>query len=593
LPCICPYSRLLEPLEAREYGMSIYQSRKIGTILTEQGSLSHEQRALVLEQLPASCGRRFGEICLGENYITEEELAAALAEQFGLEFEDFTDFKLDDELLSSLPSDVMHRFKFVPLAGDQTSLTIAVADPTDVIRLDELELLLDRQVQIKVASETALHDILKRGGTARNMLREVSEDFMLQLVRETDSGEEVLSAESVSADVSPIIKLINTILMDALHRRASDIHIETAPNGVVIKYRIDGVLFQANDLISPHFQAPIISRLKVMSELDIAERRIPQDGRFKIRMGGKAIDFRVSIMPSTLGEDAVLRILDKESIANDLHGLSFETLGMHPREMRRLRKKIREPYGMVLVTGPTGSGKTTTLYAALTEIHTGEEKIITIEDPVEYMLPGILQIPVNEKKGLTFAKGLRSILRHDPDKIMVGEIRDSDTAKIAVQSALTGHLVFTTVHANNAFDVIGRFIHMGIDPYNFVASLNCVVAQRLVRKICRECRSPIIHSDELLRENNIDPERCRDLVLYESRGCETCNGTGFNGRSAIVEMLEMNDQIRDLIISRVPAAELKDVAQTLGTVFLRESAVEKLLAGETTLREINRVTFVE
>jgi type IV pilus assembly protein PilB len=330
-----------------------------------------------------------------------------------------------------------------------------------------------------------------------------------------------------------------------------------------------------------------------MSELDIAERRIPQDGRFKVRIGGRSIDFRVSIMPSVLGEDAVLRILDKESIASDLSGLSFETLGMHHREMRRLRKKIREPYGMVLVTGPTGSGKTTTLYAALTEIHTGEEKIVTIEDPVEYMLPGILQIPVNEKKGLTFAKGLRSILRHDPDKIMVGEIRDSETAKIAVQSALTGHLVFTTVHANNAFDVIGRFIHMGIDPYNFVASLNCVVAQRLVRRICRICRTPVNHPPELLEENNIDPELCKESVIYEAAGCPSCNGTGFNGRSAIVEMLEMNDQIRHLIINRAPAAELKETALKFGTVFLRESAVEKLLAGETTLKEINRVTFIE
>jgi type IV pilus assembly protein PilB len=425
------------------------------------------------------------------------------------------------------------------------------------------------------------------------MLREVSENFILQLVRENDSGEEILSAESASSDAGPIVKLINTILMDALHRRASDIHIETAREGVVIKYRIDGVLFQANDVIAAHFQAPIISRLKVMSELDIAERRIPQDGRFKVRIGGRSIDFRVSIMPSVLGEDAVLRILDKESIASDLSGLSFETLGMHHREMRRLRKKIREPYGMVLVTGPTGSGKTTTLYAALTEIHTGEEKIVTIEDPVEYMLPGILQIPVNEKKGLTFAKGLRSILRHDPDKIMVGEIRDSETAKIAVQSALTGHLVFTTVHANNAFDVIGRFIHMGIDPYNFVASLNCVVAQRLVRRICRICRTPVNHPPELLEENNIDPELCKESVIYEAAGCPSCNGTGFNGRSAIVEMLEMNDQIRHLIINRAPAAELKETALKFGTVFLRESAVEKLLAGETTLKEINRVTFIE
>jgi len=298
-------------------------------------------------------------------------------------------------------------------------------------------------------------------------------------------------------------------------------------------------------------------------------------------------------MPSSLGEDAVIRILDKESIANDLKGLSLENLGISDHEIKRFRKKIREPYGMVLVTGPTGSGKTTTLYAALTEIHTGEDKIITIEDPVEYMLRGVLQIPVNEKKGLTFAKGLRSILRHDPDKIMVGEIRDSETAQIAVQSALTGHLVFTTVHANNAFDVIGRFIHMGIDPYNFVSCLNCVMAQRLVRRICRACRRPVTYIDEELWEAGVDPQHVRGFTLYEAVGCDKCNGTGYRGRSAIVELLELNDQIRDLVISKVPATQLKQAARESGVTFLRDSAVEKLIEGDTTLKEINRVTFVE
>jgi type IV pilus assembly protein PilB len=298
-------------------------------------------------------------------------------------------------------------------------------------------------------------------------------------------------------------------------------------------------------------------------------------------------------MPSSFGEDAVIRILDKESIANDMKGLSLENLGISEREIKRLRKKIREPYGMVLVTGPTGSGKTTTLYAALTEIQTGEDKIITIEDPVEYMLRGVLQIPVNEKKGLTFAKGLRSILRHDPDKIMIGEIRDSETAQIAVQSALTGHLVFTTVHANNVFDVIGRFIHMGIDPYNFVSSLNCVMAQRLVRRVCRKCRKQVQYSDDVLREGGVDPELVRGVTLYEAKGCEDCNNTGYRGRSAIVELLELNDHLRDLIIGKVTATQLKQAAREAGVVFLRDSAVEKLIAGDTTLKEINRVTFVE
>ena len=570
-----------------------YQNKDIGTILIERGSLAAEFLPLIQEKL-ASGNQRFGKICILEGLINEEDLARALAEQFGLEFVDLSLYKIDEELMATLPADFIHRFRFVvPLGIDSKSLIVAVSDPTDVLKLDELELLVDRQIQIRVATESAITDFFKAGTATSRALREVSEDFMLQLVKENDHGEEVLSMEGISEDTSPIIKLLNTTILDAMNRRASDIHIETSQEGVFIKYRIDGVLYKASDPMGIQFQAPIISRLKVMSELDISERRIPQDGRFKIRLGEKSIDFRISIMPSVMGEDAVIRILDKESIASNLKGLTLESLGISTREILRFRKKIHEPYGMVLVTGPTGSGKSTTLYAALTEIHTGEEKIITIEDPVEYMLHGILQIPVNEKKGLTFARGLRSILRHDPDKIMVGEIRDSETAQIAVQSALTGHLVFTTVHANNVFDVIGRFFHMSIDPYNFVSSLNCVMAQRLVRKLCPQCRIPTHYSDEVLLASGIDPERARESNLYEAHGCDACNGTGYHGRTAIVELLDMTDEIRDLMIRKSSTTELKKMARKTGVVFLRESAIEKLLSGETTLKEINRVTFVE
>ncbi|WP_298438141.1 type II/IV secretion system protein [Geobacter sp.] len=569
-----------------------FKRKNIGDILIERGDLNPENVPFVVEKLKTT-HKRFGEICLEEGLVSEESLARALSEQFGIEFVDARGVRLNEAIMGKLPSDAVYRYRFVPLEEQGNSLVILIADPTDVIKLDELELLLDRPLIIKLATESAISGILKKGEATSRVLKEVSEDFMLQLVRETERGEEILSMEKISADTSPIIKLVNSTVLDALSRRASDIHIETAQEGVIIKYRIDGVLYRATEPLDIHFQAPIISRLKVMSELDISERRIPQDGRFKVRINDKAIDFRVSIMPSAFGEDSVIRILDKESIASDLRGLTLETLGMNPREMKRLRKKIREPYGMVLVTGPTGSGKTTTLYAALTEIHTGEEKIITIEDPVEYLLRGIVQIPVNEKKGLTFARGLRSILRHDPDKIMVGEIRDPETAQIAVQSALTGHLVFTTVHANNVFDVLGRFIHMGIDPYNFVSCLNCVMAQRLVRKICPHCKYPTEYSDATLIESGLDPLQCRGVTFYESKGCEECNGTGYRGRAAIVELLDLNDHIRELIISKVPAVQLKAAAREAGTVFLRESAVEKVLAGETTLREINRVTFVE
>lgn len=556
------------------------------------GDLTLDQLNYVKDKLK-STSQRFGEICLADGLISADVLAKNLAEQFGMDFVDLQGFRIDEQLLSSFPPDIMYRFNFVPLEQDGVTLVVAIADPTDVVKLDELEILLDRPIIIKIASLSQISQVLKHGEGTSRVLKEVSEDFMLQLVTETEKGEEVLSVEKISADTSPIIKLVNSTILDALNRRASDIHIETAMNGVIIKYRIDGVLYKATDPIDLHFQGPIISRLKVMSELDISERRIPQDGRFKVKISDKSIDFRVSIMPSAHGEDAVIRILDKESIAQDMKGLSLDTLGIDMREVKRLRKMIREPYGMVLVTGPTGSGKTTTLYAALTEIHTGEEKIITIEDPVEYQLKGIVQIPVNEKKGLTFARGLRSILRHDPDKIMVGEIRDPETAQIAVQSALTGHLVFTTVHANNVFDVLGRFIHMGIDPYNFVSCLNCVMAQRLVRRLCVKCKVPTTLSDAVLLESAIDPERCRNATFYDAKGCDDCSGTGYRGRSAIVELLDLNDELRELIVAKSSAIILKKAAREAGTVFLRESAVEKVLAGETTLREINRVTFVE
>ena len=421
----------------------------------------------------------------------------------------------------------------------------------------------------------------------------VSEDFKIQIVKEHDDGEEVLSLESIDKDESPIIKLVHTTVLDAMERRASDIHIETTDKNVWFKYRIDGVLYPATEPLDIKFHSAIISRIKVMSDLDIAERRVPQDGRFKLRTNGKTIDFRVSILPSAFGEDVVIRILDKESITAGVNSLKLESLGHDESNLRRFRKSIREPYGMVLVTGPTGSGKTTTLYAALTEINTGEDKIITIEDPVEYQLRGVVQIPVNEKKGLTFARGLRSILRHDPDKILVGEIRDAETAQIAVQSALTGHLVFTTVHANNAFDVLGRFLNMGIEPYNFVSSLNCILAQRLVRILCPKCKKQVMLTKKDLEDSALDYETHKENVFYEGTGCKDCNYTGFRGRKAITEFLDLSDRIREMILEKRPSSELRKAAISEGMTTLRQSAIAKVLAGDTTLKEINRVTFIE
>jgi type IV pilus assembly protein PilB len=345
--------------------------------------------------------------------------------------------------------------------------------------------------------------------------------------------------------------------------------------------------------IDKKFHQTIISRVKVMSELDISEKRVPQDGRFKLRIKGRTVDFRVSIMPSVHGEDCVIRILDKESTNREFASLSLDVCGFEDRDMLRMRRFIREPYGMVLVTGPTGSGKTTTLYAAISEIKNDEDKIITIEDPVEYQLPGITQIPVNEKKGLTFARGLRSILRHDPDKIMVGEIRDAETAQIAIQSALTGHLVFTTVHANNVVDVLGRFLNMGVEPYNFVSALNCILAQRLVRLICSSCKRTVKATREQLLASGLDPARYLDFTFHEGKGCIDCNGTGYTGRTAIAELLDMSDRIREMILDKRPAADIKRAAKEEGMTFLREAALAKVFAGKTSLHEINKVTFVE
>jgi len=524
---------------------------------------------------------------------SEETRARQLADRLGLPYVDLWTFRIDAELFRSIPLEWMLRFEFVPEKAENGSLAVVMADPADVVKRDELEGLLKKRLRVRVGSRAALQDILQKSDSTQRVLEEATEEFRMQVVREDEEGQEVLSIDRITADASPIIKLVDSVLFNAIQRRASDIHIETQEHVVVIKYRIDGVLYPAMEPIDKKHHQTIISRIKVMSELDIAEKRIPQDGRFKVRVKGRTIDFRVSIMPTVHGEDAVIRILDKESANAEFKNLRLDVLGMDSETMRRLRKFIREPYGMVLVTGPTGSGKTTTLYACLSEIQSVEDKIITIEDPVEYQLRGVTQIPVNEKKGLTFARGLRSILRHDPDKVMVGEIRDEETAQIAVQAALTGHLVFTTVHANNVVDVLGRFLNMKVELYNFVSALNCILAQRLVRKICPQCRAVATPTAQLLEESAIAPEQMAGVTLYEGRGCVDCNGTGFYGRMAITELLDLSDRIRSLILDKRPAAEIKKAAQAEGMSFLRESAIKKVLAGQTTLREINKVTFVE
>ncbi len=574
--------------------MTSFRRRRLGEILSAKGILTEEQISEFLRRTNVS-QKRLGECLIDEHVITEEVLAQTLAEQRGLRYADLLDFRITPAFFETMSVELMQRYQFVPMEDTGDVYILAMTDPNNIRAIDELEMILDRQIEICVSTPSAIQAVLKRSGSSEQVMHAVSEDFKLHLVKEQENGEgeEVLSLESIDKDESPIIKLMHTTIFDAIQRRASDIHIESTDRNVLIKYRIDGVLYLATEPIDKKFHSSMVSRIKVMSDLDIAERRVPQDGRFKLRTGGKTIDFRVSILPSAFGEDVVIRILDKESITAGVNTLRLESLGFDENDLRRFRKSIREPYGMVLVTGPTGSGKTTTLYAALTEINTGEDKFITIEDPVEYQLRGVVQIPVNEKKGLTFARGLRSILRHDPDKIMVGEIRDAETGQIAVQSALTGHLVFTTVHANNAFDVLGRFLNMGIEPYNFVSSLNCILAQRLVRILCPRCKKPAKLSRKEFEESALDYELHKDRQFYEVGGCKDCNYTGFRGRKAITEFLDLSDHVREMILEKRPSSELRKAAIAEGMTTLRQSAIAKILAGDTTLKEINRVTFIE
>jgi type IV pilus assembly protein PilB len=531
----------------------------------------------------------------GADAVNEGEFARKLAGRYRCAFVDLREQHIDPELFRTIPADLMFRYNFVPLEVQNNSLSIAVSDPSLVLLSDELPLLLGKKLAIKVATARQIGDILKRTEQSQRVLEQATEAFTLQVSKEEEESEETISGDRLTRDttVSPVVRLVETIIFTALERRASDIHIEARDTEVAVKYRIDGVLQHAMQPIAKEWHSTVLSRIKVLSDLDIAERRVPQDGRFRVKYKGRFIDLRVSIMPASHGEDAVLRVLDKETLSEKFQSLSLDVVGFSELEVKRFRRYIQEPYGMVLVTGPTGSGKTTTLYAAINEIKTDEDKIVTIEDPVEYQLKGITQIPVNEKKGLTFARGLRSILRHDPDKIMVGEIRDQETAQIAIQSALTGHLVFTTVHANNVTDVIGRFINMGVEPYNFVSALNCIMAQRLVRVICENCKRPKNFTQAELKEAGLDPAAWGQVVLSEGTGCLECSGTGYHGRTAICELLDLTDRIREMIVDRRPTSEIKRIAIEEGMITLRESGLAKIRAGLTTVKEINKVTFVE
>lgn len=565
-----------------------FRHRSLADILAERFGIAPETSADGEDE------KALGERLAREHVISQEQRAEALAELFNLPYVDLKDSVIAPELFERLPASQAYQLGVAPWQLSGEALRVATSDPYDLTLKERLERITGLRVDLLLASASAIQAALKRSQGSGAVLKDLSQEFRFIVVKESEEGDErTVSLENMGDAASPVTKLVNTMLLDGLARRASDVHIETFEKGITVKYRIDGVLYPAMDVIDRLHHSALISRLKVMAELDIAEKRIPQDGRFKLRLGQRDIDFRLSIIPAAFGEDVVIRILDKSTITEGMRGLRLESIGMAPDILKKFRRSIHEPYGMVLITGPTGSGKTTTLYAALSELDAGEEKLITIEDPVEYQLDGIVQIPVNEKKGLTFARGLRSILRHDPDKIMVGEIRDTETAQIAVQSALTGHLVFTTVHANNAFDVIGRFAHMGVDVYSFLSALNCVMAQRLVREICPHCKREAAPDADLLELSGLDSGEFAGRVWYEGGGCEHCHGTGYYGRAAITEFLDLTPNLRQMILDRRPASDLQAAAINEGMVTLRRSALLKALNGETSLKEINRVTFVD
>ena len=576
--------------------MKVPVRKDLGEILVSKGLMSDADVQEAMAEAKKG-GVRLGEACIKLGYVDEGHFAEAIAAQYGLDTVNLDDVAVDSEAIGIIPADLLHRAKVVPVLKDGKTV-LATADPTDILSLDDIERISlegGRPVSgVVVAPEKMIEKVLSKGGGAKRMLEEAADGFVdLESLKVSEDPDEVLSIEKIAEDSSPVVKLVDTTIYDALTKHASDIHLESTDKGLMVKYRLDGVLHTIMGPVDKKLQSSVISRVKVMSELDISERRIPQDGRFKIRLKNKAIDFRVSIMPSIHGEDAVIRILDKEHITQEFHELSLSILGFGTAEIEHIRRMVKEPYGMILMTGPTGSGKTTTLYAAISEINTGRDKIITIEDPVEYELAGVVQIPVNEKKGLTFAKGLRSVLRHDPDKIMVGEIRDGETAQIAIQAALTGHLVFTTVHANNVFDVIGRFVHMGIEPYNFVSALNCVLAQRLLRLICPDCKREVEVDDETLTASGLDPAEYSGKTFFAGAGCDNCYQTGYKGRRAILEILDLTDEIRDMISNKEPISNIKKRAIDDGMISLRQVAVGCVLRGETSIEEINRITFVE
>jgi len=568
-------------------------SKKFGDWAIELGFMTEGQVNHILDQKKISSQRKIGQICKAEGLLDDQQLAQILARQYTCKYINLEKMNNTD-LFKLIPLHLMTQYQFIPISQKNDRLQIAISEPMDFFKVaNELDMLLNMDISIAIASEKLIMTLLDKFESSQDMLATASDDMRLPLVQTSDTGEAVLSIDKVDAEENPIVKLVDSTIIDAINKKASDIHIESSDQGMIIRYRIDGILYQATDPLDVKYQSPVISRIKVMSELDIAEKRVPQDGRFKLKVRDRTIDFRISILPTIFGENAVIRILDSENMGSGVGELLLEEMRLPTQELTRIRKLTHAPYGLFLMTGPTGSGKTTTLYRALSEINSNDVKIITIEDPVEYQLKGITQIQVNEKKGLTFAKGLRSVLRHDPDKILVGEIRDQETAQIAIQAALTGHLVFTTVHANSSFEVINRFIHMGVEPYNLMSALNCIIAQRLIRTLCEACKVQTSLSAQAMLASGIDPSLHQKIQFFKADGCAQCNGTGFKGRKAFIELIELDDDMKQLFISKASMTKIKTYAARTGAVFLRKAALNEVLRGVTTLAEANRVTFAK
>ncbi len=556
--------------------------RHIGQILIDQGILTEDQlRIALLEQTKQHVP--VGRLLVQLGFVSEATLRDALSEKLGLQSVDLGRIIVDPSALKMLPRDMARRYRVFPVALDrqQKKFIVALSDTNNIVAIDQLRAHLkgEFEVELRLAGDTEID---------RAIEHYYGHEFSIDgILKEIETGEvdytTIVDGDEYS---QPVVRLISALLADAVERGGSDIHFEPEQNFLRIRYRIDGVLRQIRSLHKTYWPAMAV-RLKVMAKMNIAETRAPQDGRISATMSGRVVDFRVASLPTSHGENLVLRILDRQKGI-----VPLDKLGLEDTQLELLKRMIARPEGIILVTGPTGSGKTTTLYASISEINHGRDNIVTIEDPVEYELEGVLQIPVNEKKGLTFARGLRSLLRHDPDKIMVGEIRDPETAQIAVQAALTGHLVFTTIHANNVFDVIGRFAHMDVDPFGFISAVNGVLAQRLVRISCKHCLADYRPSEQELRDSGIDAAGAARYSFKAGRTCAECRGTGYKGRRAMGELLLLDDDIRQLILERAPLKQLKQAAARAGTRFLREQALDLVRAGVTTLSEANRVTLV-